>query len=152
MPPGGKPRRPLLVVWHDPDRIGAFTAGSHLESWPEHGGDCCREAPPLLKWKLMWLQTTRLADQPIEVDDSCAAALDSLQPLPRNYRVAAKRYSGLRQTLGKTAVRLQSACQYSAGSAKRAGVPPVWTNTTRSPRFTRPASISPISPPKALAV
>jgi hypothetical protein len=46
----------------------------------------------------------------------------------------------------------QSGCQYSAGSAKSAGVPPVCTNTTGSSRLTRPASISPISPPNALAV
>src|SRR5260370_6196703 len=101
-PPRGEPRGPLLVVCGELDRVEAFAALGHLESGPEHGRDRARQSLSLLEWQFVRLQTSRLADQPVQVDHRRVPALDLVQADPRDDRVGVALYASAQEPLGQT--------------------------------------------------
>src|SRR4029077_14693863 len=110
VPPRGEPRRPFLVVRGELDRVEAFAPISHLESGPERGRDRSRQPLPLLEWQFVRLQPSRLADQPVQVDDRRVPTLDLVQTDPRDDGVGVALYASAQEPLGQTRCGFDLAC------------------------------------------
>src|SRR5260370_4780885 len=102
VPPRSEPRGPSPVVSRELDRVEAFAAFSHLESGPERGRDRSRKSLPLLDGQSVRLQTSRFAEQPVQVDHRRMPALDLVQTDPRSYRVGVTMYASAQEPLGQT--------------------------------------------------